>query len=427
MIQRSFLALFVLHLLTFLTVGAAQKLVVNGVDIAEFTNSLEPGVSYVAAEPFARSIGATFRYSSAAQVVSFELAGRFVTLPVGSAAGEARLEGQTLYVPVKETARKLGGEVDYLTEAKTVVVVFPRARLLSVQPPEPWDRYERFVLRLSAPVAVEERFEPSLNAVRFRFKRTDLASKQSFSGERFSDAVLLPGESDTDFMLTLGQGSAYEMYTVPKGALTEVVIDIFSLEDVEDAQAVDAEPSEVRWVVIDSGDTTSAAAERLEDALMRRGLAVLTHEESTSALATRMKVGIGASLFVSLEEAPLQAGQVRLYYLGGNGAGLDAVIRQNAAEVAANTSNTEADTETLTLPQRVLRDLAPDLAQGELYARTLSERLTAAGWRVEVEAAPLYLLSGAAGRGMMLELNPTDLNSDIFITTLADALASLLE
>ena len=409
--------------------GAAQKLVVNGVDIAEFTNSLEPGVSYVAAEPFARSTGATFRYSSAAQVVSFELAGRFVTLPVGSVAGEARLEGQTLYIPVKETARKLGGEVDYLTDAKTVVVVFPRARLLSVQPPEPWDRYERFVLRLSAPVAVEERFEPSLNTVRFRFKRTDLASKQSFSGERFSDAVLLPGESDTDFMLTLGQGSAYEMYTVPKGALTEVVIDIFSLEDVEDAQAVDAEPSEVRWVVIDSGDTTSAAAERLEDALTRRGAAVrFTHEASTNVpLVTRMTAGIGASLFVSLEAAPLPAGQVRLYYLGGGGAGLDAVIRQNAAEVVASRADVGAGADAPTLPQRVLRDLAPDLAQGEVYAQTLSERLAAAGWQVVgVEAAPLYLLSGAAGRGVMLELNPTDLSSDTFINTLAAALASLL-
>ena len=427
MIQRFFFALLALHLLTFLAVGAAQRLVVNGVDIAEFTNALEPGVSYVAAEPFARSVGATFRYSSGAQTVNFELAGRFVALPVGSAAGEARLEGQTLYVPVKETARQLGGEVDYLTEAKTVVVVFPRARLLSVQPPEPWDRYERFVLRLSAPVAIEERFELSLNTVRFRFKRTDLASKQSFSGEGFSDAVLLPGESDTDFMLTLDQGSAYEMYTVPKGALTEVVIDIFSLEDAEDAQEVEAESDEARRVIIDSSVPASAAAARLEDALTQRGVAAQrTHEaDEVVPLDTRMRAGIGSALYVSLDDAPLDAGQVRLYYLGGDSAGLDAVIRQNAAEVAANMANTEADAPTL--PQRVLRDLAPDLAQGELYAQTLGGRLTAAGWRVEVQAVPLYLLSGAAGRGVMLELNSTDLNSDIFIATLADALTSLLE
>ena len=390
--------------------GSAQRLVVNGVNIDQFSNTLEPGTSYVAAEPFARSTGATYRYSG--DRVSFELAGRFVTLRVGSEAGDAQLQDGAPFVPVKEVAQRLGGEVDYLTAAKTVVVVFPRAQLRSVQPPDPWGTYERFVLRLSAPVATEERYEPSLNTVRFRFARTDLAQKQNFSGERFSDAVLLPGADYTDFTLTLGRGSTYDMYAVPKGAGTEVVVDIFSAEESEVAQEEDEPPV----VVLDSGLAPAQIAP-LRRALEERGIEV---RRTRGDLAARMAAGIGAPLFVSVRAAPLEVGQFGMYYLAGDVASLDAVIRRNAAEVSADTANPSSS-------QRILQRLTPDLTRGETYAQRLSERLEAEGWQaLSVEGAPLYLLSGAAGRGLMLELNPADLTSDALTVPLADALAGLL-
>ena len=416
-------ALLALLALNLFAAGAAQKLVVNGVDIAAFSTTLEPGTAYVAAEPFARAVGATYRYGG--ERVNFELAGRFVTLSVSSKAGDARLQEGTPYVPVKEVALRLGGEVDYLTAEKLVVVVFPRAQLRSVRAPDLWGRYERFVLRMSAPVAIEERFEPSLNTVRFRFERTDVAQKQNFGGERFSDAVLLPGDGYTDFTLTLARGSAYEMYTVPKGAGTEVVVDIFSEEEVE------AEEEEVApQVVLDSspGDAATTAAERLRNALLERGLdARLTRSGGVSTpLGARTAAGIGAPLFVSIGDAPLEAGQFNLYYLAddvaNSGTGLDAVIRQSAAE-ASRASPREP-----TAPQRTLQRLAPDLSQGERYADALGERLQAEGWRAaQTGGAPLYLLSGAAGRGLMLELSPADLASDAMTDTLADALRALLD
>ena len=415
MLKRSLLVLL-LHLFA---TGVAQKLVVNGVDIAEFTNTLVPGTAYVAAEPFARAIGATYRYSSSEQIVNFELAGRFVALKVGGAALGVRLREQTPFVPVKEVARQLGGEVDYLTDAKMVVVVFPRARLRSVQPPDPWGSYERFVLRFNAPVPVEERFEPSLNTVRFRFARTDLAQKQNFSGERFSDAVLLPGSDYADFTLTLGRDSVYEMYVVPDGRGTKVVVDIFSAEEVEAAD----EPSAPPIIVLDWGSNNAAlgaVVERLRRALEERGAQVQLTQGGVSA---RMAAGIGAPLFVSLANAPLDAGQFGLYYLAGDAASLNAVIRQNAAE-------TRVGADEPTLPQRVLQSLTPDLSQGEVYAQRVSERLEAEGWQaVSVEGAPLYLLSGAAGRGVLLELNPTNLTStsELLSEPLADALIGLLE
>lgn len=415
-LRRSLLVLL-FHLFA---AGAAQQLVVNGVSIAQFSNTLVPGTSYVAAEPFARAIGATYRYSSSEQMLSFELAGRFAALQVGGAAEGARLQEGVPYVPVKEVARQLGGEVDYLAEDKTVVVVFPRARLRSVQPPDPWGSYERFVLRFNAPVAVEERFEPSLDTVRFRFARTDLARKQNFSGERFSDAALLPGSDYADFTLTLSRDSTYEMYAVPDGVGTKVVVDIFSAEEVEAAD----EPGAPPVIVLDSSPNPALVplAQSLRRALEERGAQV---QRTQGGVSARMAAGIGAPLFVSLTNAPLEAGQFGLYYLAGDAASLSAVIRQNAARARTNV-NESADE--LSVPQRVLQSLTPDLALGEAYAQRVSKRLEAQGWQaVSVEGAPLYLLSGAAGRGVLLEL-PANLTSTPELSEpLADALIGLLE
>ena len=306
-----------------------------------------------------------------------------------------------------------------------MVVVFPRAQLRSVRAPDLWGSYERFVLRFSASVAVEERFEPSLSTVRFRFERTDVAQKQNFGGERFSDAALLPGNGYTDFTLTLTRGSTYEMYTVPKGAGTEIVVDIFSEEEAEAEEAEDEPP----LVMLDSSpsDVAVAAAERLRSALRERGLdAQFTRAGDVSAsLDARTRAGVGAPLFVSVGDAPLETGQFNLYYLADDvtagSAGLDAVIRQSAAEVS------RANPREPTAPQRTLQRLAPDLSQGERYADALSERLEAEGWRAaQIGGAPLYLLSGAAGRGLMLELSAADLASDALTDTLADALEALL-
>lgn len=169
---------------------------------------------------------------------------------------------------------------------------------------------------------------------------------------------------------------------------------------------------------------TMAAAERLAGALRQRGFEVaLTRDGDFSVpVATRSSAGIGADLFLSLHAAPLSPGTYNAYFLGeaSDVASLETAIRQNASEAAAD--------ETDRLRRELLLGLVPDLAAGREYADGLGARLFTLGdYRAgEVAAAPLQVLGGAAGRGVLFEFAPEDLASAELPLHLAEAVADLL-
>jgi len=412
-------------------VGAQQRLTVNGVEVAGLTTELVPGTAYILAEPFARAVGARCHFDAGAGLVAFDgFGGRLVTLrafesPRHAAQAERALtvdaqarssfgavfRGGEVYVPVKSLSNALGGSASYLAELRTVAVVFPRPELLDISPPSVWGTYERFVLSFSAPVAVQTTFEPSLNLARFRFPRAVLGARRSFRGERFADASFVPDLGYVNLDLNLYEGNTFSTFSTPHGEGVRVIIDIFAAPS---EAAPEAPP-----IVLDPGEGTLEAAKRLQRMLRRRGRQVrLTWAGGVPDPEARMRAGIGAPLFVSLARAPLPEGRFNLYYLEGEAATLAADIRQG----------TENAPEALSPRSRaLLARLAPDLGRGPELARRLRRRLEA---RTELRlgtlmGAPVYVLSGAAGRGVMLELSPRDLARPELIPVLADALAAL--
>src|SRR5690606_3206810 len=95
--------------------------------------------------------------------------------------------------------------------------------------------------------------------------------------------------------------------------------------------------------------------------------------------------------------------------------------RNNAAQAAATTTDR--------LRRELLLGLVPDLDRGRLLVDGLSGRLfTLGSFRANVVAgAPLQVLGGAAGRGIMLEFAASDLVGDQLAQVLAQAIAELLE
>ncbi len=100
--------------------------------------------------------------------------------------------------------------------------------------------------------------------------------------------------------------------------------------------------------------------------------------------------------------------------------GLNYAIFQNAESL--RTLETDA------LRRRILLNLVPDLSLGERYTRALSRTLAQSyGVRTNVlEAAPLTVLAGAAGRGLLLEASPQDMASVGFADALANAIDEVL-
>jgi len=407
---------------------AQQRLVLNGTPVAGLSTELVPGTAYAPAEGYARALGADYRFDAQAGVVlmfgGHLLSLRSFATPALAAAaadaltvdgralpspGAVRAEG-TVYLPVKSVTAAFGGRAAYLAAQRTVAAVFPRPRLLAADPPGVWGSFERFVLTFSAPVALEDRFEPSLNVVRFRFPRAELGSEtlagRRFSGSRFSDAAFVPGSDFFDFNLTLQPGNAYSFFSEPWGAGQRVVIDVFRSEALEQRRGA---PS----LVVGAGAGTVAFARRVQETLGARGVRVRV----LSSAARRAQAQFTAPVWLSLRRAPLAAGRFSVYYLSAGAPTLGAPARFAAAEAALSEA-----------ARARLAGLTPDLGRGERLARGIADALESRTPLTldALMAAPLAELSAAAGRGVMLELSPADLESAALAEGLAAALATLL-
>ncbi len=428
---------------------AQQQLVVNGQPVSGLSTAIVRGSSYAPAQTLADALGARYVYDSGAEIALFEWAARLLSVRVFESAAEAANEdsafaldgaprpgeggvlvGGEVYVPVKPIVTLLGGTVSYLESRQTVMAVFPRARVIEAQVSEGG---ERLVFEIEGLTTTSSFFNRALNTLNLRFDRTDLLVAQSFEGRGFSRAVLLPTAGYVELRLTLEPGYSYETFTSPGPSGFTLVVDVLP------AEARNRDLGELR-VVLDPGHggadpglsfgsgseaaLTLLFAERLASALAAYGVEVsVTRGDADLPLELRRQAGIGSSLFLSIHAGSLQSGQYNLYYLGDLSAstGLTLALRENAASAVAEATDA--------LRRRLLLNLVPDLGLGQSYARALSSQLSQqAGLRAEAVApAPLAVLEGAAGRGLLLELSPGDLGSETLPEALAAALAALLE
>ncbi len=409
---------------------AQQQLVVDGVPVPGLDTGLVPGTAYAPAEGYAQALGATYREDAGG--VLLEFGGRYLSLrsfgspeQAAEVEGAVTLDGEVMpgpgavvrenvaYLPVKRVTEVLGGKAAYLGPQQTVAVVFPRPRLLGVEPPSIWGSSERFVLTFSAPVTLETFFETSLRVLRLRFERAELgdvplASSRVSPGSRFSDAVFIPETGYLDFNLTLREGNTYSVFSEPLGEGVRVVLDLIG----DDGARRTERPS----LLVQAGPGTGRLAQRLAEALGERGVVVgLTGDAANPEEA---RDGVDTSLLVALGRASLEADRFNLYYLSDSAAVplLHAPLRRAGA--LATLSSVE---------QARLAGLTPDLAWGERAAGLLAESLEASTplRRELVQAAPLLALSGAAGRGLFLELNQADLDDPGLVSPLAASLEAL--
>ena len=423
-----------------------QRLTVNGTFV-EVRTDLVSGSAYAPAEPYAEALGAVYRYDARTGVL-LSFGGRFLSLQGFPSAKQAAVattaltvDGQQLpstgavrtdaavYLPVKSVTAALGGRTAYLAEAKTVAVVFPRPTLRAVSPPQAWGSFERFVLTFDAPVDLKDDFVPSLGAARFRFLRAEAPAELSgrpfnLSGGRISDAAFVPSGSFLDFNLILQQGNTYRTFSEPYGAGERVVIDVFrdvagTGESVAASNAVNTAAStaagaQTPVLVLRADAGTFPLAERLKEVLGSYRFQVELQRATPENAA---QAGFSVPFLLTLRQASLPAGRFNVYYLPPDAPMLSAPVRRAAAEVTLSDK-----------ARAQLARLKPDTSLGERLARGLA---TGLGGRTSLKlaslmAAPLEALSGAAGRGVMLELSPEDLGRPGASAELAGSLAPLL-
>lgn len=442
------LALASMHL------GSAQpRLIVNGRNIEGNTTALVSGTSYAPAAPLAAALGATAAIDRGRSLVVLDAGGRFLQISIAPSAqaattteGAIRLDGTVVpgpaavdsggdvYLPVKQVAEALGASVTYVATEGTVIVVQPRARLTNMRS---LSSPERLEFSLSAPVRYSVFYNEPVQTLQVYFERTDIEVRiPPVEGDRFAVAAALPAGGGVDARVQLQDDISYDVYQVSDGRGFRLVIAFGSAGESPLAQGT--------RIVIDPGhggqDTglvgeagsesslTLAAAERLATTLRQRGFEVVVTRDGdyTVPVAARSGAGIGADLFLSLHAADVPQGTYNAYYLGdaSDVESLNMAIRENAAAAVSDPDAGATDR----LRRELLLGLVADLEAGRSFAEGLGSRLfTLADYRAgQVGSAPLQVLGGAAGRGVLLEFAPADLAGGELATVLAEAVSDLI-
>ena len=445
------LLLWLAALLAAGTTTAQPTLVVNGREIFGNTTGIVSGSSYAPAAALAPALGAVLAIDAQRSLAVLDAGGRLLQVAIATSAEAAlattaalRLDGVTLagpaavlfegevYLPVKQVSEALGATITYIEGQNTVLVVQPRARVSGIR------RFagpERLEIYLSAPVRYTAFYNQPVNTLQIHFERTDVELRLApLEGDLFLTAAVAAAGGGTDVRVQLTDGAAYTIYQVPDGRGFRLVV-AFGAEG-EAALVADY------TVALDPGhggsdSGLSAAgggsesalslglAERVASLLRARGVTVTLTRDTDFAVSIdrRSSAGMGADLFVSLHMADVPVGEFNAYYLSdaGDVASLQMAIRNNADQAAADTTDR--------LRRELLLGLVPDLGLGRTLAEGISGRLFAlGGYRGAVVAgAPLQVLGGAAGRGVLLEFSVADLGSAELAERLAQALLEQLE
>lgn len=450
--RRLALGLQLTLLLALTTFAAAEpRLLVNGRDLAGSSATLVPGTSYAPGVALAQALGADLVDSASRDLVTLQVGGRVLQLaetdgspaPGGTnvwldgrptAGGPAVRRDGELFLPVKAVAEALGASVTYLQSEDTVMVVQPRGRLTAMRLAGGSD--ERLEIAVSAPVRYTTFFNEPLGTLHVYFDRTDIDVRlPAVEGQRLQSASASAKSGAAEVRVQLRPGTAYRVYAVPDGRGFRLNVSARSegeqVEKVKSRIVLDPGHGGPDTGVVGGGFGSEstlvlAFSERLAASLEGRGYAVTATRRSDAPVEVeeRTRAGVGSALFLSLHAAELDVGEFRAYYLGdaGNVVSLEMAVRENAAAASRDPAlATDA------LRRELLLGLVPDLDVGRRVAEALAGRLfTVGGYRADsLLSAPLQVLGGAAGRGVLLEFSPADLASDGLPDRLADAIDQL--
>ncbi len=443
-------ALACLMLLLGAWASAQTELVVNGVVVPGARSDLVAGSAYAPAAALAEALGARLDVDLGTRRLTFTLGGRVVQiravddpgaasgLPdairrdgVAVAGGAGVLVGFEAFVPVKATAEALGARVTFLAASNQVLVVLPRPTLSARL--EGGGSAQRLVIRLSGPTRVSSFVNEAVQTVHLRFERSDLTTPVSFVGDAFVRADVMENRGAVDVRIQLAPDVRASWTELPDGEGFAVVVGF--ARSVGDAP-VPADASVPTRIVLDpAGGTGPAAGDAASDTLHVARIVAQRLERAgydvsltrvgpmLPAASDRAAQGTGARLFVTLQVADLPRGSLRVFHLGDAGdlSALEDAVRINAEAVLQRP-------ETDGVRRRILLDLVVDLDRGARYAEALSSVLRdAGGFDVAgPRAAPVAVLTGAAGRGVLLEVGAADLRDPAFAPLLAAALASIV-
>ena len=443
-----------LVLLIFLALSAGHSetiLKIDGRESLGLNSQLLPGVPYVQALQLAQAMGAKYVLDRNALLATFDLGGRVLRIKIVKSAEDALViqdglmlndsqpfgppgiisEG-FLFVPLQNVLESFNASLTYLDSEDYYLAVLPRAKVENHQVLSKTNS-DRIVINLSQYVPHGVFFNSAVDTLTVRFERTDLLKSLALNGKGFKSAKLIPGSGFTELQVELEPDYTYFIFELPSENGINFILDILpaSQEELDsrvNPQRIVIDPGhggeEVGQLFIEYGwerDLVFDFSEQLAKVLKIMGFTVeLTRSRASNPrTSSRSGQGFGANLFVSVHAADYPRGQYSIFYLEeAEGIdGLDYAVRENAGQEMSDLGTNQ-------IRRQILLELIPNLDMGRRFAFALNDIMfQESGYVANTpRAAPIAVLAGAAGRGLLLEFGPQDLTS----TSLIDAVASAL-
>jgi len=149
-----------------------------------------------------------------------------------------------------------------------------------------------------------------------------------------------------------------------------------------------------------------------------------------SNLESRRNAGIGAAAFISVNQSDIPAGSFNLYYLGEaeSAETLNLAVRRNAERAlsSSNAPTASEDAETAALRRKVLLSLSSGVEEAASMAQVVSRGLSSKGFQLSnIQSVPLYILGGAVGNGVVVEVSSKDIANPALRTALLETILQL--
>lgn len=197
------------------------------------------------------------------------------------------------------------------------------------------------------------------------------------------------------------------------------------------------DPAPVATANLTQSDTSFDFVALLAGELQRNGYSssITRAKGDTGNLESRRNAGVGAAAFISLNQTDIPSGTYNLYYLGEAESleTLNLAVRRNAerelsnsSSTASSSSSTTEEAETAALRRKVLLNLSSGVDEAETLAQSLSRTLSTNGYQLRnIQSAPLYILGGAVGKGVVVEVSSQDINNPKLRSALLESILQL--
>ncbi len=428
--QARTLASFVALLIaTFISAGGAMELVVAGQPVPGLTTELVPGISYAPASGLAAALGATLEADSRLAQLSLSGAvlrmGVFIEPAMAATGGSmtldgiraegapgALLAGGVLWLPVKAVVEAFGGFVTVMTRDSEVVATMPRARLTGLNIARGAGP-DRVSVQLNALTPYSVYLNEALSTLHVRFSRASSAvGSVEVTGRHLSRAYVLDESGAAELRLEVERGASWSVTPARAGSGFELSVTVAGASTL--AVPAGPPPGEAsglmlaRVVIVPGpGTRAEALAGQVATLLEQSGVEALV--SATGGAATGLDAA-GGSLVLHLGFA----GPAGVYLLGEPDAAAD-------LELARSRSGSAEATDALR--RELLLGAVEDDPLAVRFAAAISDSLQdGAGMMLGApRRAPLPQLMSAAGRSVLLELDPAIADDPLVAAALAAA------